>query len=97
MTDLRYAVRALAKNPGFTSIVLLTLALGIGGSTCIFSLVCGVLLRPLPYAEADGIVAVRPMRAGAAETQSHMPRDFLDIQRENRSLAQMSALRADQP
>jgi putative ABC transport system permease protein len=58
LQDLRFGARTLARNPGFTAVAILTLALGIGATTAIFSVVYGVLLRPLPYRDSNRIMAV---------------------------------------
>jgi hypothetical protein len=69
VADFRCAARALARNAGFTSTAVLTMALGIGVATAIFSVVCGVMLRPLPFPDADRLVQVVQLlpRPGQAE------------------------------
>jgi putative ABC transport system permease protein len=63
MNDLKFAIRQLLKNPGFTAVAVLTLALGIGASSTVFSLVQGVLLTPPPYPQPDRLVLITPTRA----------------------------------
>jgi putative ABC transport system permease protein len=88
--DLRYGWRTLAKTPGFAAVAILTLAIGIGANTAIFSFVDGVLLRPLPYKDADRIVRVleKPPR-GARNGISTL--NFLDWQKDNESFDFMAA------
>ena len=71
--DLRYALRMLARTPGFTLVAVLTLALGIGANTAIFSVVNALLLRPLPYQDADRLVALFSNQP-ADESRTGVPR-----------------------
>jgi predicted permease len=95
LQDLRYAIRSFRQQPGFVAIALLTLALGTGATTLMFSLVSGVLLKPLPYPEPDRLVAVNGHTEGWKEKIYGAQRlaylDFLDCQRDSRSL-DMAAL-----
>src|SRR5215208_6444143 len=72
LQDLRFGLRTLAKRPGFALVAVLTLALGIGANTAIFSLVNAVLLRPLPFRDAERLVVVY-------ETTQSVPRDFISV------------------
>ena len=76
--DLRFALRRLRRTPGFTLVAVLTLALGIGANTAIFSVVNAALLRPLPYPESGQLVRVYPTRDGQRNSVS--PPDFVDWQ-----------------
>jgi putative ABC transport system permease protein len=89
--DLRYSARMLLKNPGFTMIAVLTLALGIGGSTAIFSIINMVLLRPLPYAAPQRLVFIYNFAPGFGfEKIGLMGAEFLRLRDQARSLEQVS-------
>jgi putative ABC transport system permease protein len=93
MSDLRYAVRMLRKRPGFVAIAVLTLALGIGGNTTIFSVVDAILLNPLPYPEADRLVSVWHRYPGVNLLQAAVSvPGFLDYEQRNRGFAHMTAI-----
>jgi putative ABC transport system permease protein len=95
--DLRFALRQLRKTPGFAAAATLTLALGIGANTAIFSVVNAVLLRPLPFPNPDELVALGghntrdSSRAGRLDTISFP--EFFDLRSRNRSFAQLAAYR----
>src|SRR6201988_4160766 len=90
--DLSYSVRMLLKNPGFTLIAVLTLALGIGANTAIFSIVNAVLLRPLPYQNPEQLVIIGE---GVAKGSVSYP-NFVDWKDERRVFADTSAVRSNE-
>jgi putative ABC transport system permease protein len=89
--DLRYAFRSLAKKPGFAAVAIITLSLGIGATTAIFSVVQAVLLRPLEYPDAHRLVKVIGFDKGEGTTGNLSPADFLDFQRDATSFERMGA------
>lgn len=90
--DLRYAARIFLKSRGFTSIAVLTLALGIGANTTLFSVVNGVLLNPLPYPHSERLVAVYASTPGVDRGPAAYL-NFLDWQRQNRTFSSMAIYR----
>jgi putative ABC transport system permease protein len=92
--DLRYAVRVLRKHPGFTAGVVLTLGLGVGATTTMFSVVDGVLLRELPYPEADRIVQIG-RTFGPVEVSATSGPDYLDLAARTRTFTRVAAARRE--
>src|ERR1700691_3727347 len=90
--DLRYGWRMLAASPGFTAIAILTLALGIGANTALFSVVNGVLLNPLAYPHSDLLVAVYGTTPGFDHASIAYP-NFLDWQRQTQTFSSMALYR----
>ncbi|MHB8541208.1 MAG: ABC transporter permease [Candidatus Acidiferrales bacterium] len=91
--DLRYGIRMLMKAPGFTAIAVLTLAIGIGANTALFSIVNGVLLNPLPYPHPNQVVSVDSTTAGFGQSSISYP-DFLDWARDNRTFSLLAAYKS---
>jgi putative ABC transport system permease protein len=91
--DIRYCLRTLWKRPTFTAIAVVTLALGIGASTAIFSVVNGVLLRPLPYPEPDGLIALRESHLPDQPDAQIAPGKFVAWQNESSVFSQLAAYR----
>src|SRR5213075_3378403 len=92
MQDLRFGERMIAKSPGFAAVAILTLALGIGANTALFSVVNGVLLNPLPYPQPEQLVALRQSKANFEWGTIPFP-NFRDWQKDNRTFSSMAVWR----
>lgn len=90
--DFRYAVRILRKNPGFTSVAILTLALGIGCNTAFFSIVNGVLLNPLPHPHPEQLVTLGESKPNFTNGSISYP-NFVDWQKDNHAFSAMAVAR----
>ena len=88
--DIRYGIRSLIRNPAFTAIAIVTLSLGIGANTAIFSVVNAVLIRPLPFADPDRIVWLWDTIPQLGYAPTSLP-EFLDWKEQNRSFEQLAA------
>src|SRR5512142_2098872 len=91
--DFRYALRLIRKNPGFSAVAMLTLALGVGANTAIFSLVYGVLLRPLPYPQPERMVYIKPTFPGGRNDATTGPK-YLFIRDHQHSFESVASLRS---
>jgi putative ABC transport system permease protein len=97
LNDIRYGVRSLLKHPGFTAIAVLTLALGIGANTAIFSVVNATLLRPLPFKDPERVVMVWGYLEKMAQTIDRLPSssgNFVSLHDQNHSLEKLAAFRS---
>jgi predicted permease len=92
LQDLRYGARSLRKNPGFTAIAILTLALGIGANTSLFSVVNGVLLNPLPYPHSEQLVTLHESKPNFPTGSISYP-NFRDWRQDNRAFSEMAIIR----
>src|SRR5919112_617215 len=88
--DVRYGLRVLRRNPAFTLAAVITLALGIGANTAIFSVIYGVLLRPLPYREGERLVVVRQQaRLNNVNSLGFSVKEFEDYRDQNKTMEAM--------
>ncbi|HSE99131.1 MAG TPA: ABC transporter permease, partial [Blastocatellia bacterium] len=95
LQDLRYGARVLFRQPAFTIVAVVTLALGIGANTAIFSVVYSVLLRPLPYKEADRLFEVRQYSLSAAAESTVSPGNFIEWQKQQTVFERLESHRND--
>ncbi len=94
LQDIRYGIRMLVKNPGYTLIAVLTLALGIGANTALFSVVNGVILNPLPYPQPDQLVMLYESSPAFEKSSISYP-NLKDWQRSNSTFAEIAGYRSD--
>src|SRR5947208_4520548 len=92
LQDVRFGLRVLRKSPGFTTIAIITLALGIGANTALFSVINGVLLNPLPFPEPDQLVGIHESKPNFDRGSISYP-NFRDWQAENRTFSKIAVSR----
>src|SRR6187401_481642 len=97
LSDIRYAFRMMARQPGFAALAILAFALGIGANTAIFSVVNAVLLRPLPYPHSERLVLLRERLLGPAgfESGSVSYMNYLDWRGAQKSFTDLGLARAE--
>jgi putative ABC transport system permease protein len=95
LQDLRYAFRMLFKSPGFTALAIITLALGIGANTAIFSVIYAVLLKPMPYPQSDRLALIREKQLGSFENGSVSYPNYLDWRATQRSFTDLAMFRSE--
>src|SRR5262249_40095632 len=89
--DVRFALRLMARGPGFTAVILVTLAIGIGANTVMFSVVNTLLIRPLPYGEASKLLFIETVDAKGRQAGRTAPPDFYDYRAGNHTLEHLDA------
>ncbi|MGB6789766.1 MAG: ABC transporter permease [Candidatus Acidiferrales bacterium] len=95
LRNLRYAMRVLGTAPGFTAIAVLTLALGIGANTAIFSVVYAALLRPLPYSQPSRLITLTEVRDSGDQYWDSSYPDYLDWQRQSKTFSSLAGFTSD--